>query len=118
MRTHLLQRAVLSHLFVAVPPALILGLLVVDINERNLREDAQQLHLSVAGRLRDAVEAEVRLQQAILRHGERLLSAPTGTLEEKILALHGTKRQLRGDLLEGLDEAKKLDLETLRELLT
>ncbi|MCA9554780.1 MAG: HAMP domain-containing protein, partial [Myxococcales bacterium] len=83
MRTHLLQRAVLSHLLVAVPPALILGLLVVDINERNLREDAQQLHLSVAGRLRDAVEAEVRLQQAILRHGERLLSAPTGTLEEK-----------------------------------
>ena len=46
----------------------------------------------------------------------RLITA--GTLEEKILALHGTKRQLSGDLLEGLDEAKKLDLETLRELLT
>ncbi|MCA9574358.1 MAG: DEAD/DEAH box helicase [Polyangiales bacterium] len=49
-------------------------------------------------------------------HVYRLITA--GTLEEKILALHGTKRQLSGDLLEGLDEAKKLDLETLRELLT
>lgn len=40
-----------------------------------------------------------------------------GTIEEKILALHDSKRALAEDLLEGLEAAKKLDLEELRALL-
>ncbi|MEZ4329689.1 MAG: DEAD/DEAH box helicase [Polyangiales bacterium] len=49
-------------------------------------------------------------------HVYRLATA--GTIEEKILALHGRKKQLSSDLLEGLDDAKKLDLDTLRALLS
>ncbi|MBK7151100.1 MAG: DEAD/DEAH box helicase [Sandaracinaceae bacterium] len=49
-------------------------------------------------------------------HVYRLVTA--GTIEEKILALHGSKKRMAGDLLEGLDDAKKLDLETLRGLLS
>ena len=49
-------------------------------------------------------------------HVYRLVTA--GTIEEKILALHGSKKRMAGDLLEGLDDTKKLDLETLRGLLS
>ncbi|MCA9534087.1 MAG: DEAD/DEAH box helicase [Myxococcales bacterium] len=48
-------------------------------------------------------------------HVYRLVTA--GTIEEKILALHKRKRRLTSDLLEGLDSAQKLDLETLRALI-
>jgi superfamily II DNA or RNA helicase len=40
-----------------------------------------------------------------------------GTIEEKILALHGTKRQLADDLLSGLERSDVLDLDQLRALL-
>jgi superfamily II DNA or RNA helicase len=67
-----------------------------------------------------AVEAQAtgrahRIGQRRPVHVYRLVTA--GSIEEKILALHRTKKQLAGDLLEGLDEAQKLDLETLRGLL-
>ncbi len=45
----------------------------------------------------------------------RLVTA--GTIEEKILALHGTKRQLADDLLAGLEQTSSLDLDQLRALL-
>lgn len=48
-------------------------------------------------------------------HVYRLVTA--GSIEEKILELHSTKRKLTGDLLEGLGEAQKLDIDTLRGLL-
>ncbi|MDH5493254.1 MAG: DEAD/DEAH box helicase, partial [Myxococcales bacterium] len=48
-------------------------------------------------------------------HVYRLITA--GSIEEKILELHHTKRKLTGDLLEGLGQAQRLDLETLRGLL-
>ena len=40
-----------------------------------------------------------------------------GSIEEKILELHTSKRDLADDLLAGLDSAKKLDLDALRALL-
>jgi len=40
-----------------------------------------------------------------------------GTVEERILALHGSKRQLADDMLAGLDTAKTLDLDELRSLM-
>ncbi len=40
-----------------------------------------------------------------------------GTIEEKILGLHATKRQLADDLLAGLDRSEALDVEQLVELL-
>jgi SNF2 family DNA or RNA helicase len=49
-------------------------------------------------------------------HVYRLVTA--GTIEEKILALHRRKQRLTSDLLEGLDNATKLDLDTLRGLLS
>lgn len=83
MSLRLLHRAILSHLVVAVPPAVALGLLVVDVNERGLRTDAHTLHLSVVGRVRDAIEAEVKARFEVLEHGERVLSIPGLHLEDK-----------------------------------
>jgi len=40
-----------------------------------------------------------------------------GTIEEKILALHASKRQLADDLLAGLDRSEALDVDRLLELL-
>lgn len=82
-RFRLIHRAIISHLLVAVPPAVLLGLMVVDLNQQTLRTDAQQLHLSVAGRLRDAIEAEVDLRFALLRHAERTLSIEGVPLQDK-----------------------------------
>ncbi|MFV8754825.1 SNF2-related protein [Nannocystaceae bacterium ST9] len=45
----------------------------------------------------------------------RLVTA--GTIEEKILALHGSKRELADDLLAGLERSEVLDVEQLRALL-
>ena len=45
----------------------------------------------------------------------RLVAADT--IEEKILALHQSKRELASGLLQGLDEASHLDVDTLRALL-
>lgn len=83
LRTRLLHRAIVSHLVVAVPPAVVLGLMVVDINQRTLRADAQQLHLSVAGRVRDAIEADLEARFELLNHAERTLSIQSVPLEDK-----------------------------------
>lgn len=50
-----LNRAIVSHLLVAVPPAVILGWMVISINEQALRQETQQLHLSLAMQLRDEI---------------------------------------------------------------
>ncbi len=83
LRIRLLYRAIVSHLMVAVPPAVVLGLLVVDINRQTLMTDAQQLNLSVAGRLRDGIEADVEARFDVLHHAERILAAQTIPLVDK-----------------------------------
>jgi SNF2 family DNA or RNA helicase len=45
----------------------------------------------------------------------RLITA--GTIEDKILELHASKRQLADDLLDGLERGEVLDLDQLRALL-
>ncbi|MEM7677797.1 MAG: hypothetical protein AAF449_17505, partial [Myxococcota bacterium] len=69
----LLNRAILSHLLVAVPPAAVLGAMVIDINGRTLRQESQQLHLSVASQLKDALAARVNEATLLLGHAERIL---------------------------------------------
>ncbi|MEO1334138.1 MAG: HAMP domain-containing protein, partial [Myxococcota bacterium] len=69
----MLNRAILSHLLVAVPPAAVLGAMVVDINGRTLRQESQQLHLSVASQLKDALAARVDETSLLLGHAERIL---------------------------------------------
>jgi SNF2 family DNA or RNA helicase len=39
------------------------------------------------------------------------------TIEERIVALHETKRELAEDLLDGMQNSRKLSLDELRELL-
>ncbi len=70
----LLNRAILSHLLVAVPPAAILGMMVAKINESALRYEAQLVHLSTANRMKEALEDRVRDAVAQLDHSERVLS--------------------------------------------
>ena len=69
----LLNRAILSHLLVAVPPAVVLGQMVISINESALRTETQRLHLSLAAQVRDAIEEEADGSIALLGHAERIL---------------------------------------------
>lgn len=83
----LLYRVIFSHLLVAVPPAAALGLLVLDINHDALKTEAQQLHLSVANRLKEALEAEVKSKLAVLGEAERVLDMTEVELEKRQLLL-------------------------------
>lgn len=74
MRGKILNTAILSHLLVAVPPAVVLGLMVARINESALRYEAQLLHLSTANRMRGAIEDRVHDAVAQLEHAERVLA--------------------------------------------
>lgn len=74
MRGRILNAAIVSHLLVAVPPAVLLGLMVASINEDALRYEAQLLHLSTASRMREALEGRVQGAVAQLEHAERVLA--------------------------------------------
>lgn len=80
---NILNRAIFSHLLVAVPPAMILGQMVVDINEANLRVETQNLNLALATQMREALDAEVRLRIHLLGHAERILALPQMPLTQK-----------------------------------
>ncbi len=69
----LLNRAILSHLLVAVPPAVILGKIVADINEDALKLGAQRLHLATADQMKDRLLAQVKLSKHLLGQAERIL---------------------------------------------
>ena len=73
MRGRFLHKAILSHLLVAVPPAVVLGVVVMRINEVALRSEAQLLHLSVANLLKESLADEVRLEVSLLGYAERIL---------------------------------------------
>ena len=85
--SQLLFRAILSHVVVAVPPAFVLGLLVLDANREGLIVEAQQVHLSSATRLAEAVTNELEARVAGLEEAERLLDAEQVPYEYKMLAL-------------------------------
>ncbi len=74
MKGGILNRAILTHLLVAVPPAVILGLMVASINESALRYEAQLLHLSTANNMKQALDTQVRDAVFQLQHAERVLS--------------------------------------------
>lgn len=74
MRGKILNTAILTHLLVAVPPAVVLGVMVSRINDSALRYEAQQLHLSTANRMREALEDLVEDAVAQLGHAERVLA--------------------------------------------
>lgn len=68
-----LYRAIFSHLLVAVPPAVVLGWMVRDINRSALKLEAQNVHLSVASQLRDQLALKIDKTVANLDHAERIL---------------------------------------------
>lgn len=74
MKGGILNRAIFTHLMVAVPPAVILGLMVASINESALRYETQLLHLSTANSMKQALDAQVRNAVFQLEHAERVLS--------------------------------------------
>lgn len=74
MKGSLLNRAILTHLLVAVPPAAVLGLMVAKINESALRYEVQLVNLSTANRMKEALEDRVKDAVAQLGHAERVLS--------------------------------------------
>ena len=91
----LLNRAILSHLLVAVPPAVLLGAMVLRINEVALREETQQLHLSIASQFRDAILGQVAASAMVLGHAERILDLSDleiGTRQDMLRALVADQR--------------------------
>lgn len=73
MASQFLNQSILSHLLVAVPPAVILGIMVMDINDEALRLEAQRVHLAVASDLRDSIEDRIEVTANSLAQAERTL---------------------------------------------
>ncbi len=82
-----LFRAILSHLLVAMPPALGLGLLVVDAHREGLVVEAQRVHLSSAARIADMISAAVQARVTSLEETVRVLDAHDVPFEHRRLAL-------------------------------
>ena len=72
-----------SHLAVAVPPAIVLGALVVGVNQRALQLQAQQLHLSVANQLRIELSTRVQASVMVLDQAERILGMRSVPIEDR-----------------------------------
>lgn len=70
----ILDKTIASHLLVAVPPAVLLGVMVARINESALRYEAQLLHLSTAQRMKDALADQTSDAVEQLLHAERVLA--------------------------------------------
>ena len=79
----LLNRAILSHLLVAVPPAVVLGIMVISINEQALRQETQYLHMSLALQVRDAIRAHTEASASLLGHAERVLDLAELPIEQR-----------------------------------
>lgn len=79
----LLNRAILSHLVVAVPPAVALGWMVIDINESAIELETQLLNLSLASQMRDRIAARVDLYAHVLGHAESVLDLEAMTIEAR-----------------------------------
>ncbi|MEQ8273233.1 MAG: HAMP domain-containing protein [Deltaproteobacteria bacterium] len=85
----LLNRAILSHLVVAVPPAVALGWMVIDINEDAIELETQLLNLSLATQLRDRISARVERSAGALTHAESVLDLEAISIEARQDILRG-----------------------------
>ncbi|MCB9652025.1 MAG: HAMP domain-containing protein [Deltaproteobacteria bacterium] len=79
----ILDKAIMSHLLVAVPPAVLLGWMVASINEGALRYEAQLLHLSTAERMKEALADQTRDAVDQLLHAERILAIEALPLSDR-----------------------------------
>ncbi len=68
-----LNRAIFSHLLVAVPPAVILGQVVIEVTRPALLQEVQNLNLVTASLMRDRIQAELGGKAGLLGHAERVL---------------------------------------------
>jgi len=74
-------------LIVAVPPAVALGLIVIDINRRTLESETQALHLSVAYTLREQVQSDVQEKVGLIGEAERILDMDDVPLDRRKVLL-------------------------------
>ena len=86
-KDRLLLRAIVSHLAVAMPPAFILGYLVVDANRQNLLTEAQQVHLVTAARAAEAITHHFTSRLTALEEAERILDAAQVPFEQRTVFL-------------------------------
>lgn len=82
-RARFLHRAVLSHLFVALPPALLLGVLVADSHRRALLVETHHTQIAVASRLLDALTQRIDSTFTFLETAERVLDRSEIPLEAR-----------------------------------
>ena len=93
----------------AVPPAVILGLLVIDVNRSALLQEVQQINLTVASRLRDSLSRQLDGHVLILDHAERILDLDTTTPETQRALLLALVADARVPYLAFYDSTRKLD---------
>jgi class 3 adenylate cyclase len=86
-RGHFLHRALLTHLAVALPPAVALGYFVIDANRSGLVEEAQNVHLALATRVDEAIAAELDARVGSLEEAERILDADELPFERRRVLL-------------------------------
>ncbi len=84
-RLPLAARLLLLILAVSAPPLVGLGLVMMDVNADALRLASRELHLAIAGELRQAIRGELeRDQQELQSVGYLLLAPGLGSDEERI----------------------------------
>ncbi len=89
-RLGVLYQLILSHLVVGVPPAILLGQFVMDINREALLHESQQLHLSVGAQLRYAISETIQAWVRRLDDVERVLDTtelPIGLRKSMVKAM-------------------------------
>ena len=86
-RQSLLVRTIVSHLVVSMPPAFIVGYLVVNANRQGLIVEAQQVHLAVAARVADAIVGRLDKTASALESAERILDASELPFDDRMTLL-------------------------------
>ena len=83
----LLSRVILSHLVVAVPPAVVLGVLVAEINREALYGEIQQVNLAVADQVAVRLSTRVEAVSRALGQAERILDMSELPLDRRMTLL-------------------------------
>lgn len=79
----ILHRAIFTHLLVALPPALAIGWVVIEVNRNALLVETHHTEIAVASRMKDAIVHALQSSRASLGTAERILDAPELAIEVK-----------------------------------
>lgn len=95
----ILHRAIFTHLLVALPPALAIGWVVIEVNRSALLVETHHTGIAVASRMKDAIVHELQASRAALGTAEQILDAPELAIEVKKELLRALVADSNGHVL-------------------